>query len=950
MFVCSISVPVSLNAQRVLDASQSPWRIDWKQIETDHYIIMFPGTISDDARRIADYMENIYPHITKTIGGKEGKTTIILNTTLSETNGYASFAPTKSEWFNDPGQDAFAGSLGWYELLGIHEYRHILQFESLKKKTTYILSVVFGEELSGFISQYVTPGWFYEGDAVLTETLLSNAGRGRTPEFDAELRAQLLSGRRYGYYKAVNGSYGDYDPLKSPYLLGYFMVSHIRKNTYGNVFEKINERASWVPLPYLYNAAVRKYTGKNISDNYENTMNELTDIWSKRNSHLDITASNPLVSETLGRYRKYTYPMEADEGTYIAFRSGMDVNTGIVIINAKNGEEEMLERTYPRDSIINVNAGKIVWAESVPHLRWGMESYSDVYLMDLKKDSISQVTFNRKISAPSLSPDASRIIAVEIGENNICCMVCIDARTGRDIYIRKFPKNEFVRTPRFSTDGKNIVYSVTDRYKGVSIKVCDSEGRNEKTIVNNTYDSLSSFSMNEEYIFFVSSFSGIDNVYAFNLKSKKMYQVTSRPFGAYMPSISSDNKRIIFSDVTADGYIPSEVRIEPDKWVPVEKVKVEKITYCDSLVSQESDASIVREYPSKDHEVEDYPAFESMFNFHSWYVVPNTVQKDISATFISTNVLSTLNATAGYTYNYNEKTNSGNASISYAGIVPIINVSGILGQRTSTYSYKKSKDSDEEIRFYSWNEKTVMGTIHIPLNFSQGLFYTTFDFGSDIRYTDINDLHRLKKNTNNNGKFIPLSYWATFYNLSTEFGYVLPKWGQVLNLSYSHTPFSNDDYNVNFLSADGYLYLPGFVKKNNLYFEGAYEAHSDSEYHFDSKILFARGYDSEFFPRLYKGSMNYTFPVYYPDRNVFWVFYAKRIYVNLFGDICVGKYNNNYYKYRSAGSELMLEFNPFNIPYFSIHMGYRYAHKFDKQDDKNERNYNGLLILISAAQ
>jgi hypothetical protein len=329
-------------------------------------------------------------------------------------------------------------------------------------------------------------------------------------------------------------------------------------------------------------------------------------------------------------------------------------------------------------------------------------------------------------------------------------------------------------------------------------------------------------------------------------------------------------------------------------------------------------------------------------------VIPNTTQKDISVKLISTNMLSTLNTTAGYTYNYNEKTHSGNASLSYAGVYPVFNLSGIYGKRTSSYIVGKNDGvaDNEETKFYSWDEKTVKGTVHLPLNLSRGLFFTGLDIGSDIRYTDIENLNYLKSNKNNNGKFIPVTYWMNFYNLSTEYGYILPKWGQVLNVSYSHSPINQSDYKADLLSTDGYLYLPGLIRRTNLYIEAGYEFQNTDNYRYSSKLLFARGYDAQYFKYLYKGSANYTFPLFYPDQNILWIFYAKRLYMNLYGDYCVGKEHDNYYKFRSSGFETMLEFNPFNIPLASIHLGYRFAYKFD--DEK--KNYHGVVVLIGISE
>src|SRR5690606_41722379 len=51
------------------------------------------------------------------------------------------------------------------------------------------------EELGFAFFGIALPTWFYEGDAVLTETLYSNGGRGRIPSWTINLRADRKSTR-----------------------------------------------------------------------------------------------------------------------------------------------------------------------------------------------------------------------------------------------------------------------------------------------------------------------------------------------------------------------------------------------------------------------------------------------------------------------------------------------------------------------------------------------------------------------------------------------------------------------------------------------------------------------------------------------------------------------------------------------------------------------------------
>lgn len=57
------------------------------------------------------------------------------------------------------------------------------------------LYYIIGEQAAG-VASFFLPVWFLEGDAVSTETAMSNGGRGRLPEFNMVYRAQMLGGKR----------------------------------------------------------------------------------------------------------------------------------------------------------------------------------------------------------------------------------------------------------------------------------------------------------------------------------------------------------------------------------------------------------------------------------------------------------------------------------------------------------------------------------------------------------------------------------------------------------------------------------------------------------------------------------------------------------------------------------------------------------------------------------
>ena len=115
-------------------------------------------------------------------------------------------------------------------------------------------------------------------------------------------------------------------------------------------------------------------------------------------------------------------------------------------------------------------------------------------------------------------------------------------------------------------------------------------------------------------VYFVSPHSGIDNIYAAEIASKRIYQVTSRLFGAYYPSLSPDGKKLVFSDVTADGYIAMEMQLDPGAWIPIEKVEDRSIRYYEPLIAQEAGSDITKDIPSDSYESKKFNSFTHLID------------------------------------------------------------------------------------------------------------------------------------------------------------------------------------------------------------------------------------------------------------------------------------------------------------------------------------------------
>ena len=110
--------------------------------------------------------------------GQQRKINIVFQNQTTISNGYVGLAPFRSEFELTADQNSFElGSLPWQQQLAIHEYRHVEQYNNFRVGLSKAFYYLFGEGGQALANSLSVPNWFFEGDAVFQETLVSSQGR-----------------------------------------------------------------------------------------------------------------------------------------------------------------------------------------------------------------------------------------------------------------------------------------------------------------------------------------------------------------------------------------------------------------------------------------------------------------------------------------------------------------------------------------------------------------------------------------------------------------------------------------------------------------------------------------------------------------------------------------------------------------------------------------------------
>jgi len=355
---------------------QDPSSVRWKQINTEHFQIIFDEEYSQKAQEIANILEYYYLSTGLSLNHKPKKISVILHNQTVQSNGYVAWAPKRMELFTTPSQDILPDP--WLEHLCVHELRHVVQLDKLNQGITKILSIAFGEQFTGLVAGQL-PMWFYEGDAVCTETSLGNYGRGKSPAFIKNIKTHLLSEEKnYSFDQMLFGSYNRYIP--NHYEFGYLLTAYTRTKYGANSWNLVENHVAknsytFLPTPLIFSRGLKKQTGKNHKALFNETINYLDSVWTIENLSQDSTNPKFIQNYTINDYENYKHPVFIKDSTILALKSGLSHIPQFVFVNS-DGEKVIHEPGTLLSDDYSYSKNFIVWAEYKSDIRWQNREYT----------------------------------------------------------------------------------------------------------------------------------------------------------------------------------------------------------------------------------------------------------------------------------------------------------------------------------------------------------------------------------------------------------------------------------------------------------------------------------------------------------------------------------------------------------------------------------------------
>jgi hypothetical protein len=914
-----------------------PSTIKWKTIENDKVRIIFNDSLENEAIRAANFIAFINENKTISVGNKTKKIDLLLSNNTVESNGYVGLAPYRSVFYTTAFQNTNSiGTVNWLNGLAIHEYRHALQFTNARTGLTKFMYYFMGETGWSSASNLSIPNWYFEGDAVLAETLFSNSGRGRTPDFFKEQRALLLNNINYSYQKARNGSFKDMVP--NHYPLGFAMLNYGRNHFGVEMWPKVlAEGASYKKIVWPFSRSLKENTQLSTPKMYILAYKELREQWQEELKNIPLTSSLPIKLKQEKTVTNYIFPNYLSDGSIVCIRNSYKETPYLIQIK-EEVENKLCAIGITTEDYLNVSGNKASWMEKQINPRRNSQSYSVIVTYDFVSKKRTEITKKTKLFSPSFNKNGDRIVVVQANENNKNSILILNESDGSVLKKISNPENDFISYPNWTKNENEIVY-IAKRNSLVSFQKNNLTTGITTQLTPWSAHAISTYTLTDDQIYYTASYSGINNIHVVDLNGKQnIQQITSVKINAEMPALSKDKNTLLYSDYTPKGsqLVTQNLQdIKKIKPVILEPSEMERY----KIHTTDIEHNILDSIPTAGFVKKDYKSIFNGIKLHSWDITHDLPITAVNLHF--DNILNDFSSVLSMYYNDNEKKAGLYGGLEYARYFIKLNAS-LTGNNRSAEAIINNYYVDVDFR-----ENIASVGASLPLNWIKGNYYKSLKVYADYENISTNNYTINNINYDNSLRFNALQLGFNIQNLRRLAPQNLQsRWGQIFNIKYVKS--LDDTVTSEKITGSITFRTPGLLQNHGMQFNLRIKKELQSnDYLFQDTFIHARGY-SQIPNDLEKvTSIDYRFPICYPDFGMAGILYLKRVRANLFydmGTVELQAYKLNFTQ-NSSGFEIFMDTKLLNMVPFSLGFRTSFLQNTDFVDQSKKTDFRVIFNI-----
>jgi hypothetical protein len=565
----------------------------FRTIETPHFRVTYHTGIEEVAQEVANVAESIHGRMTEAMGyaPTADKTELVLTDNAESANGSASALPYNAIRLlvTAPEDMSPLGDVDdWYVELVTHEYTHILHTDRIHGLPA-LVNAVLGKTMA---PNQVQPRWILEGYGVYFESAKTSGGRLRNSMWDMFMRTDVLEDNVAGLDQMSN-VVRRWPQGNLFYLYGSHFIQWIGQ-TYGErALRDVAYDYGGQLIPWGIQRSIRRATGK--------TYDELYPLWIASMQRQYRAQADEVRRRGLREGVRLThhgqvarYPRWIPEGAWpehaggvLYYRDDQHDRAGLValdvrrnalghVVSADERHAELIARTGVEAFASFLPDGGVVFNSADFHRNVFL--FGELERMEARQKSPYGTPDGKRVALtrpamraadPAVSPDGRRVVYTEnhagtrtihIGDLEPSGVTNVRSLVPTSTLEQSF-------TPRWSPDGTRVAYGVWKRGGYRDVRLVDvRDGTSREITSDRAVEGAPSFSADGRWLFFHSDRTGIANIYAYELATGRLMQVTNVLTGAYSPEPSPDGKTLAYVGYGKDGFDLYAMTLDERTW------------------------------------------------------------------------------------------------------------------------------------------------------------------------------------------------------------------------------------------------------------------------------------------------------------------------------------------------------------------------------------------------
>ncbi len=533
--------------------------IKWKTFSTEHFQLIYDANHQMLAEAYAVDAERAYYFLAPIFNNETPeKTILVLDDSTDSANGFAT--PLPRPLINvypvlPDSLDFLSHYSIWSREMITHEYTHILNFEPTHgfwKPFRYIFGGVFRPNA-------LLPRWYLEGLAVQTESAFTDFGRLRSPLYKAIIRAQVIDGT-WGSENLgrANETTIPTWPLGSrPYFYGALVWNDIVREHGSEAIGKLNDRYSR-RFPYFLNAPAEDITGHEFPTLMTNMYAYQKNIASKQIADLSQASltDRVVLFPKISSHLQHSPRISPNNENLIFVNRTVETKDQIYLLNRKASEH--FEQSEPQLVASNLDGvSRVNWfPDSKSFVFSALDefdryyNFSDLYLYEIETKKKTQVTKGLRARDPVVDKNGERIVFIQ-NLTSATRLVSVN-KNGEDLKILYEPKLQVrISNPEFLEEQK-IIFSERDLDGQEYLRELDLTTLQVTTRLGG-YEPITSAHMTPQGLVFLSSKTGVANLYLADKNLKSAQPITNTATHIFNGTIDVTTNQVLASRLNSDG-------------------------------------------------------------------------------------------------------------------------------------------------------------------------------------------------------------------------------------------------------------------------------------------------------------------------------------------------------------------------------------------------------------